>query len=141
MGYLGGRLLRQRFEGTERRVPVAVAVKACYLVPFGAYAADLGLDPTQAVEEAIGLWIRREEQRRARRVRARVAVLMRRAEQWDPIGDLIGLADWQRAFSSDGSPWPIDGLCRLIEQSRGKAIGVSELAGVELPDEPADAVL
>lgn len=125
MGYSRGRLLRERFEGTERLVPVAAAVRACYLVPLAAYAAELGLEPTRALEEAIGLWILREEQRRHRAVSARVSEAMRRAEHWDPIADLIALADWQRAFSSEPLPSPIDALCRPSGMSPGSKIDVS----------------
>jgi hypothetical protein len=119
MARLGGRLLRERWEGTERRVPVAVALRAAYLVPLARYAADVGVQPSEALEEAIGLWVRREEQRRDRRVRGEVLQLMRRVESWDPIGDLIALADWQRSFSSESAPAPIDGLCRPSGMSRG----------------------
>ncbi|MFZ2051289.1 MAG: hypothetical protein WAU69_10225 [Solirubrobacteraceae bacterium] len=100
----------------------------------------MGLEPTQALEEAIALWTRREEQRRDRRVRSRVAAVMRCAEHWDPIGDLIVLADWQRAFSSEARPAPIDGLCRLIEKSRGKPIVVSELGAGDQTERVFDPV-
>jgi hypothetical protein len=123
MAYAGGRLLRERFEGTERLVPLAIALRASALLPLAVYAAAVGISPTEAIHEAVGLWCQREERRRARHVRAEAQAMLRRAEHWDPIGDLIRLDELQRGFSSDPAPLPIDHVCRPFGTSRGNAIG------------------
>lgn len=123
MAQAGGRpLLKERFEGKERLVPVAVALRASALIPFARYARDVALEPAEAIHEAIWLWCQREERRRQRHVRLDALQLLRRAEEWDPIGELIALADWQAPFLSDRPPVPIDELCRLTKTSRGNAI-------------------
>lgn len=122
MARSGGRLLRERHEGSERAVPVCVAIRAATLVQVDRYARELQIAPGRALEEALFMWLQREEVRRRRHVVAEARRLASSCEDWEPVGDLIELDAWQRLFgdSSRGEPVPMVRECRPIGKSRGR---------------------